>query len=93
MSRTLQSPVSLPRLATGANSALRAVLRGWDALVAEHALALRAAASATLPRRRLDDLRTIYTAPKAGRGNAAAKGSFRVKALKSRAPAGRLVAG
>ncbi len=73
MSKTLESPVSSMRLAAGARAAILMVVRGFRALIAEHSMALRAAATATLPRRRLTDLRAMYMAPNAKRGSTAAK--------------------
>ena len=43
---------------------LRSLARAMRNLGAEHALALCAAAEAESPRRRLSDLRTLYTAKK-----------------------------
>jgi hypothetical protein len=83
MSRTLESPVSAPRLVTAAKAAMRAAARGFSALIAEHALALRAATQAALPRRQRADLRAMYTAPKAERRRAPAKDSFMARAFES----------
>ena len=61
MPKTLESPASSMRLAAGAKAAILVVARGFSALLAEHSLALRAATKAALPRRRLTDLRAMYT--------------------------------
>jgi hypothetical protein len=84
MSKTLESPVSSMRLAAAAKAAIFMVARGFSALVDEHSLALRAATEATLPRRRLTELRAMYTAPNAKRRSTAAKGNF-IRAFESRA--------
>ena len=84
MSRTLESPVSSMRLAAGAKTAILMVARGLSALVDEHSLALDAAAKAALPRRRLTELRAMYTAPVAKRRSTAAKDHF-IRAFDSRA--------
>ena len=93
MSKTFESPVSSMRLAAGAKTAILAVTRGFSALVAEHSLALRAATNAVLPRRRLSDLRAMYTSSSAKRESAAAKDNFIVRAFESRAMARRLATG
>jgi hypothetical protein len=84
MSKTLESPVSSMRLAAGAKAAILMVARGLGSTIAEHSLALRAATEATLPRRRLTDLRALYTAPNAKRRSTAAKDNF-LGAFESRA--------
>ena len=86
MSKTLESPVSSMRLAGGARAAMLVVARGLRALVEEHPLALHAATKAALPRRRLTELRAMYTAPNAKRESTATKNGF----FKSRAMARRL---
>jgi hypothetical protein len=83
MSKTLESPVSSMRLAAGAKAAILMVARGLGVLIAEHSLALRAATEATLPRRRLTDLRAMYTAPNTKR-RSTAKDNF-LGAFESRA--------
>ena len=65
MSKTLETPASSMRLAVGAKAAIRVVARGFSALVTEHSLALLAATKAALHRRRLSDLRVMYTADQA----------------------------
>jgi hypothetical protein len=92
MSKTFESPVSSMRLAAGAKTAILAVTRGFSALVAEHSLALRAATNAALPRRRLIDLRAMYTAPNAKRRSTAAKDNF-FRAFESRAVARGFIMG
>ena len=62
VSKTLEPPASSMRLAVGAKAAILVVARGFSALVTEHSLALLAATKAALPRRRLTDLRVMYTA-------------------------------
>jgi len=84
MSKTLESPVSSMRLAAAARAAIFMVARGFSALVDEHSLALRAATEATLPRRRLTELRAMCTAPNAKRRSTAAKDNF-IRAFESRA--------
>ena len=71
------------------------VARGLSALIAEHSLALRAATEATLPRRRLTDLRAMYTAPNAKRRSAATKDNFSnfIRTLESRAVVRGIVMG
>ena len=76
MSKTLESPVSSMRLAAAAKAAILIVARGLSALIAEHSLALRAATEATLPRRRLTELRAMYTTRNAKRRSNAAKDRF-----------------
>ena len=89
MSKTLESPGSSMRLAAAAKAAILMVERGFSAVVDEHSLALDAATEATLPRRRLTELRAMYTAPNAKRGSTAAKENL-MRAFKSRAMARRL---
>ena len=84
MSKTLESPVSSMRRTAGAKAAILMVARGLSALIAEHSLALRAATEAALPRRRLTELRAMYTAPDAKRRSTAAKDNF-IRAFESRA--------
>ena len=61
MSETAETPASSMRLAVGAKKATELIARGFSALVTEHSLALLATAKAALPRRRLTDLRVMYT--------------------------------
>lgn len=65
------------------------VARGLRALVAEHSLALGAATTAHSTRRRLTELRAMYTAPTAKRGTTVAKDNY----VRSRAMARRLATG
>jgi len=61
--RTDQSPAMLMGLETAARAVVAVVGRGLKALIAEHSLAQRAATKAALPRRRLRDIRALYTGP------------------------------
>jgi hypothetical protein len=82
MSKTLDSPVSSMRLAAGAKAAMLVIARGLSALVDEHSQALHAATKAVLPRRRLSNLRAMYTAPNTKRGSTARKtSSFESRAM------------
>ncbi len=62
MSQTLELPDRTMRLAARAKAAILAVVRGLNVLIVEHSRALLAATSAALPRRRLAELRAMYTA-------------------------------
>ena len=62
MSKALDLPDRSMRLAAGAKAAMLAVTRGLNALLVEHSRALLAATNAASPRRRLADLRAMYTA-------------------------------
>jgi hypothetical protein len=62
VSKTLETPPSSMRLAGRTKAAILVLARSLSALVTEHSLALDAATKAALPRRRLTDLRAMYTA-------------------------------
>ena len=92
MSKTLESPVSSMRLAAGAKATILAIAGGFGGLLAEHSRALRAATKAQLPRKRLTELRALYTAPHAKRRSVAANDRFK-RVLESRTMARRLATG
>ncbi len=60
--KALETPTSSMRLSVAAKVAILLVARFFSALVTEYSLALLAATKAALPRRRLTDLRAMYTA-------------------------------
>lgn len=69
MSRTLELHDWTMRRTARATAAIRVVACGLNALIVEHSRALLAATNATLPRRRLEDLRAMYTADHYRSGN------------------------
>ena len=64
MSRTLVASSPTPARFAYRTTTVRDMARALRSIVADHALALRAAAEAELPRKRQAELRTLYTAAK-----------------------------
>ena len=69
VSKTLAMPTSSMQLVLGSKAAILLVTRGFSALVNEYTLALLAAKKAALPRKRLTELRAMYTADQDRRGD------------------------